>query len=250
MRKCPALVIPLAATIFAAPAPAQDFYFGLGAGVSVFDDAVDTSGNAPFSPGQLPAEFSLDGRRFDSSETALEFTVGWNALDWLSLELGYTDFGNSGQAAQFGFIGPAPVVTPSPVSPPPGITPVPGPIVAGPFPANFNAAALEVEAWSLSAKFRWPLVADLSANWLVGISRASYDASGQFTFNEVVSLNPLVVNTTNVPFASPDDEIGYRAGFGFEWRFSDRFSADIGYRRHDTGALALDTVMLQFVVTP
>ena len=234
---------------------AGDFYIGGNIGVSMIDDTVDTATPSLAAFGEFPSEVSLNGRRFDSNETASGFTVGWNAKDWLSVELSYTDFGNTGQnlpSGLFGplpppsFFGPGPIVTPDPLIPiPPNI----GGIVTVPVSPNSFAAALSIEEWSIAAKFRKSLIADLSANWSIGITRAQFDAEGQLTLNEIVTLNPLVLNTRNLPYASPDDETGYNFGFGFEWRFSERFAADIGYRRHDTRALDIETVILQLTVT-
>lgn len=245
------------AVLLAAPlAVAGNFYIGGSVGVSMIDGTVDTATPSLIGFGELPSEVSLNGRRFDSNETASGFTVGWNAKDWLSVELGYTDFGSTGQSLPSGlfgpvpppsFFGPVPIVTPT--NPPLPIPPNFGGIISVPVSPNLFAAALSVEEWSIAAKFRKSLIADLSANWSIGITRAQFDAEGQLTVNEIVTLDPLVLNTRDLPYASPEDETGYNFGFGFEWRFSERFAADIAYRRHDTRVIDVETVILQLTVT-
>ena len=237
------------ATILVMTAPlavAGDFYIGAGIGVSSFDDTVNASTPPPTALGEFPDEASLNGRSFDSEETAWELAVGWNARDWISLELAYTDFGNTGQSLLVGFIDPAPTIVPA--APPLPTPPSFGGIAAFPTTSNAFAAALSVEEWSIAAKFRKPLIHDLSANWSIGVTRARFDAEGRLTVNEIVTFNPVVLNRVDLPYASPEDETGYRFGFGFEWRFNERFSADIGYRRHDTRVLDVETVNLQLRV--
>lgn len=241
------LVTPLAV--------AGSFYISGGVGVSMIDDTVDTSAPSLVSFGELPNKVSLDGRSFDSNETASGFTLGWKARDWFSVELGYIDFGNTGQSLPSGlfgpvpptgFFGPVPIVTPAdpPIPIPPGF----GGIVSFPVSPNLFGAALSIEEWSITAKFRKSLISDLSANWSIGITRAQFDAEGQLTVNEIVTLDPLVLNTIDLPYASPDAETGFNFGLGFEWRFSERFSADIGYRRHDTRVIDVETVILQLIM--
>ena len=245
-----------AAILLVAPlAVAGSFYIGGSVGVSMIDDTVDTSVPSLVSFGEFSNEIPLDGRSFDSNETASGFTIGWNAKDWFSVELGYTDFGNTGQSLPSGllgpvpptgFFGPVPIVTPA--DPPIPIPPNFGGVISFPASPNLFAAALSVEEWSITAKFRKSLISDLSANWSIGVTRARFDAEGQLTVNEVVTLDPLVLNTIDLPYASPDDETGFNFGLGFEWRFSERFSADIGYRRHDTRVIDVETVILQLIV--
>ena len=112
-----------------------------------------------------------------------------------------------------------------------------------------NAAVLEIEEWSIAAKFRKTLFSKLSANWSVGVTHAQFEALGQVTVNEIVSLNPLVFNPVAIPYASPESETGFNFGLGFAWDFNDRFSADIGYRRHDTRVIDAETVTLRLIFT-
>ncbi len=237
----------VAALIVGPLAVADDFYIGGSVGVSVYDDTAETAIPSPVGLGELPDEISLNGRRFDSNETALGITIGWNANDWLSVELGYTDLGNTGQGLPTAFFSTTPIV--SPAAPPLPVRPNIGGILTYPISSIPFAAALDVEEWSIAAKFRKSLISELSANWSVGVTRASFDAEGRLTINEVVTFNPLVLNRVDLPYASPKDETGYRFGFGFDWRFGERFSADIGYRRHDTRVIDVESVVLQLIVT-
>lgn len=240
-------VLIVAFLLVGPPAIAGNFYIGGSIGVSMIDDTVDAAITLPAELGVLPDEVSLNGRPFDSNETASGITIGWNANDWLAVELGYTDFGNTGQSLPTGFIGPVPLVTPG--IPSIGVLPNFGGFASFPVSSNANAAALSVEEWSIGAKFRKTLISNLSANWSIGITRAQFDADGQLTINELVTLDPLVINRIDLPYASPESETGFNFGLGFTWRFSDRFSADIGYRRHDTRVIDVETVALQLIVT-
>jgi len=229
------------------PAIADSFYIGGSIGVSMIDDRVDASADTFGEPGVLSNEVSLNGLGFDSNETASGVFVGWNANDWLALEVGYTDLGNTGQSLIAGSFATVPL-TIQPGGPifrsPPAFF-----IAAGFTALNTNAASLDIEEWSISAKFSKSLISDLSANWSVGITQAQFDADGQFTISEIVTLNPLVINPVTRPYASPESDTGFNFSFGFAWDFNDRFSADIGYRKHDTRVIDVDTVTLRLIVT-
>ena len=165
----------------------------------------------------------------------------------MAIEVGYTDLGKTNQSLSVGFL----TAVPLPIPPGLPISIIPGPLIIPSFPTNINAnaAALGVEEWSISAKFSKSVISDLSANWSVGITQAQFDADGQLTISEIVTLNPLVISPVTRSYASPDSEIGFNFGFGFAWDFNDRFSADIGYRRHDTRVINVDTVTLRLKVT-
>jgi len=230
----------IAVLLVGPPAIADTFYFGANIGVSMIDDTANATLTSSSAPGVLPDEISLDGRTFDSNETASGIFVGWNANDWLAVEFGYTDLGNTGQSLPIGFFGPVPLVIP-----PANF----GGLIAVPASFNANASALGVEEWFIAAKFSKSLISGVAANWSVGITRAQFDADGQLTISEIVTLNPLVINRITRPYASPESETGFNFGFGVAWDFSDRFSADIGYRRHDTRVIDVESVMLQLIVT-
>ena len=227
------------------PSIADTFYVGGSIGVSMIDDTASAPLTTAVAPILLPSEFSLNGLAFDSNETASGVFIGWNATNWLALEFGYTDLGNTGLSLQLGFFGTVsltqPIVPIVPLPPPVGI-------VAFSAPPGTNAA-LGIEEWSITAKFRKSLFSKLSANWSVGVTRAQFEAFGQLTINEIVSLNPPVFNPVAHPYASPETETGFNFGLGFAWDFNDRFSADIGYRRHDTRVIDAETVTLRLIFT-
>ena len=234
-------IAPLFFAVLFSSAAAAEFYIGGSVGTSRFDDTVDDPGNFRFFGSELPSEISLNGLLLDQSETALGAFVGWRTNDWLSLELGYSDLGEAAQRS-LGVIGIGiPFRVPLNSPPDPGFfTRIP-PTVAGP-------AAMGIEEWSVTAKFSKPLVSKLSANWLIGISLAEFDAVGELTLREIVSFDPLEFRNVTIPFASPDSDEGIVYGFGFAWEFSDRFSADLGYRKHDTPVFDVETLSARFIV--
>ena len=226
-------------------AGAETFYIGASIGVSSIDDIASTDLTSSSQPGELPGEISLNGSSFDSSEPAFGITLGWRAKDWLALELGYTDLGESKQtlrAPGFGTFTP-PVnlfdIPPSPIG-------FDGVLAS---PLDFGGPTLGIEEWSLAARFSTSLVSGLSANWSVGITHNQFEAEGELIINEIVTLNPLVFDSTSIPYVSPDNEIGYKFGFGFAWKFNDRFSADIGYQRRDTQVVDVESIALQLILS-
>lgn len=228
--------------LWAMPVMADTFYVGASIGASRIDDVVDTS-PTNFSGQGLPSKLSLDGARLDSNETAAGAFVGWNVNDWLSLELSYTDLGEAAPRRPDAFVTPIPIAIPTPTglfpSPPGFFTRPTIPFTIG------GSAAMGVEEWSVSAKFTKALAPRLSANWFVGLTHADFEALGQFTINEIVSFVPLETRPVSIPFSSPGSEAGYVYGFGFSWELNNRLSTDIGYRKHDTQAVQVETVSLR-----
>lgn len=229
-------------------ATAETFYVGASIGVSMVDDIVSADLTSSSQPGELPDEVSLSGSAFDADEPSYGITLGWRAKNWLAVELGYTDLGESTQTLRAPFFGTVtPVLNPADFPP--------GPVnffggFAVPFnPFNLDGPTLSIEQWSLAARFSASLISDLSANWSIGITHNQFDAGGQLTITEIVTLDPLVFNSINIPYASPDNEIGYRLGFGFAWKFNNRFSADIGYQRHDTEVVDSESIALQLILS-
>lgn len=226
-------------------AKAETFYIGASIGVSTVDDIVSADLTSSSQPGELPGEISLNGNAFDTNEPAYGIIFGWHAKNWLAVELGYTDLGESKQTIRAPFVG---TVTPSIIP----VDPLPGPInFFGGFaaPVNLDGPTLRITEWSLAARFSKYLISELSANWLIGITHNQFEAGGQLTINEIVTVDPLVLNSVSIPYASPDNEIGYKFGFGFAWKFNDRFSADIGYQRHDTQIVDIESIALQLILS-
>ena len=249
MLRYPALIV---ATCLLAPAAfADSFYVAGRVGVATVDDVAKTD-PVSFGPAdEPPAAIPVGGRLFDSSDTAAGLTVGWKAREWLAIELGYTDLGKAEQKRSAPFVGPAlispdPIIVPSPL--PPVIRPGPiGGVIAAPFAPG--VATLRVEEWSLAARFSARLVSSLSANWSVGVSRAEFESGGQLTLQRIVSTDPLAIESTELSFVSPGSETGFTLGLGFAWSFNERFSADLGYKRHYTQVLDVESVTLQLVLT-
>ncbi|MEO1201071.1 MAG: outer membrane beta-barrel protein [Pseudomonadota bacterium] len=230
-------------------ASAEGFYVAGRIGASSVNDAASAS-QAIFGGPDLPSSVGLDGRPFDSSDTAAGLVVGWQAKSWLALELSYADLGEA-ESRPGGLIGPVPIVVPSVVSPSVPINVTPNALVR-PFTtiqANRNAATLSVTEWSFAARFSAKLVSKLSANWSIGVSQSEFDAGGEFQFLQPITPTPTPPDPgfefVGVPYESPSSEVGFNWGLGFEWAFNDRFAADVGYRQHKTGVIDVESVTLQ-----
>ena len=247
--------IPTIATIVvitilsaASPTYADNFYFGGNLGMSMTDDMANTDTLPLFAPGPAPIEAPLYGRSYDTNETSWGLVAGWNMRDWFALELSYTDLGNAGEnpfgVFPFGIIVPS---TPPLGNPPPDVTPVPPVSFETVFPTSL--IALETEEWSLNARFQKTLFSRLSANWAIGISRAEFEAKGNTRF--MTSFDPLTGQSVsfNIPIASPGSETGWNWGAGFGWDVNDWLSLDLGYRKHDTKVLDIETVSLRVMFT-
>ncbi|MEM6809821.1 MAG: outer membrane beta-barrel protein [Pseudomonadota bacterium] len=111
-----------------------------------------------------------------------------------------------------------------------------------------STSSLAVETWSVNARFRKPLGKRFSANWTVGVSRADFDAKGTFTINQIVSVNPIVTQPRSFVYEDPGSDTGFRYGIGVEWALNDRFAFDLGYQRHDTQVIDLETVLAKVIV--
>lgn len=241
------------AVAFLASAPlasAEGFYVAGRLGASSVNDAASTS-QTTFAGPDLPSSVGLDGRPFDSSDTAAGLVVGWQAKSWLALELSYTDLGEA-DSSLGGLIGPVPIGIPSVVFSPSVPINVPINALVRPFTsisADRNAATLSVTEWSLAARFSAKLVSRLSANWSIGVSQNEFDAGGEFQFLQPITPTPTPPDPgfefVGVPYASPSSEVGFNWGLGFEWAFNDRFAADLGYRQHKTGVIDVESVTLQ-----
>ena len=197
----------------------ERFYVGAGLGQSRAGDLADAED--PFGSGSsFPlTSMSVDGFEFDGEETAWGALLGWKAKDWLAIELGYHDLGNFGASIGFRAIG-----------------------------APESTLSLDIEEWSLGARFSVPVSRDFAANWFVGASRVDFEADGRFAISTGLPLfGPGSTEIIVLPFASPDDETGLVWGFGFTWRASERIELDLGYRRHDTRVLEIDAVSLDLL---
>ena len=244
-------LLPLVIAVFAAaPAIADGFYVAADLGISSYDDTVRTDVSGFSDASGTPDSLPMNGQPFDSNETAWGVAVGWQARDWLAIELGFTDLGNSGQDTSAPFFGPIlipndPIFLPGP---PPNPNFDPNDYVATGFPAFPGRAALDVEEWSLSARFKRQLGDQFSANWLVGVTRADYAAEGTFPVTEIdTTLFPPDVTIVEVPYAAPDAETGLLWGLGFGWQATASTSVEITYRQHKTDVIDIDTTSLRLL---
>lgn len=226
---------------------ADSFYVGANIGVSMIDDTANSSLIAACEPNCFPDQLSINGLAFDSNETAWGAFVGWDATGWLALEIAYTDLGNTGQEAPFGFFGQVPTIG---IAANPGIAVNPALVsgfsaFGGPaFDLSQNGVALNIEEWSISAKFKKSLFSQFSATWSIGISRADFESQGSLTIPVIVGFNPTVVDIVTWPYASPESETGFTWGFGLAWKWNERVSIDLGYRKHETRVVDVETASL------
>jgi Outer membrane protein beta-barrel domain len=237
--------------IAATPALADGFYVGAEVGVAATDDIVSADPEvltcAPVC--NLDAA-SLDGIRLDTRESAWSAFAGWTFREWLSLELAYADLGEAKETLQ---LGAPPLYTPQPgivisIDPDVYFADVPP---AGGFlttaAIDLGWVALGMKEMSVNAVFRHGLTERFSAWWLLGVSHATFDARGYYEVNEIVSFQPLVVELRQIPFVTPDDETGYRWGFGAEYALNERFSLQLGYRRHELQVIDTETLSVRFL---
>lgn len=239
------------ALLITTPVYAEGFYLGGELGVAATDDIVDTDRVSPVAPcaACVPSEVSLSGVRLDAQETAWSLFAGWNVRDWLSLELAYADLGEPGDPLylvppllyNFGVV---PAIDPDAyfAENPPALG------TAGVLAVDLGWAALGIEEVSVNAVFRHALAKDFSAWWSLGLSFVSFEADGYFETIEIISLQPSVFEVHQVPFATPDDETGYRWGFGAEYAINERFALELGYRRHELQVIETDALSLRFLV--
>lgn len=206
-------IFTLSLGLAAIGAQAESFYVGGSLGASRFDGTADTDRRE--SGGTIPSEISLDGLPFESTETAWAVYGGRQVKAWLAIELGFADLGNSGREFLVSSSGDSVIFR--------------------------NAAALNIQEWYLGTRFSTPLSQRISADWLVGVTRAQFDAEGSLPL--LIGLSPDV-QIEEIPHASPDEETGLVWGFGFNWKLHERVVLGIDYRQHNTQVLDVDTLSL------
>jgi hypothetical protein len=204
----------------AAGARADTLYVGGSLGASRFDGTADA--DQPDFVGQIPDRLSINGLPFESTETAWSIYGGWQIKRWIALELGFTDLGNSGEEMITAIFGG-------------------DPFGGGPGVALLSSRSLSIEEWYLGTRFSAPLSRNVSADWVVGLTRAQFDVQGGIPI--LIALSP-VPQIESIPFTSPDDETGLTWGFGFNWKFHERARIGIEYRQHNTRVLDVDTLSL------
>ena len=235
--------------LFTRPAMADGFYIGADLGISKVDDVANAEKVALCEPLCFDDEISINGIHFDGNESAWGLVFGWKVRDWLALEASYSELGEPAEfvslpvvTATTPLIGP---VIPPNFPPPTGVIDVAYPPF-GAGPNNFGSyAALSIREIALSAKFSKRLTDRYGAYWTLGITRANFEASGSLRIPVLAGIGQGPIEFSVSPYATPDSTTGTVWGFGFAWDASDRFSFDIGYRRHDTRVIDVETVMLR-----
>jgi Outer membrane protein beta-barrel domain len=238
------------ALLVSTPGLAGSLYVGGDLGVAATDDVIDTAPTLRCGANCLPSEVSLDGLRLDAQETAWSLFAGWDVRDWLSLELAYTDLGESEGSLEPG----APLLL---HTLPPGVVAVidPDAFFGNSPPAvgiasaiDFGSASLGVQEVSVNMVFRHALTKSFSAWWSLGLSLATFETPGYYETIEIISFQPTVWEMRQIPFATPDDETGYRWGFGAEYALNERFGLELGYRRHELQVVDTETLSLRFLI--
>ena len=203
-------------------AQADDFYIGGSVGASQFNGTADADANQFGNFDTVPSELSINGLPFESTETAWSAYAGWFARKWLALEVGYADLGDSGRENPVFFALD-------------GTTLI------------HSGTSLKVEELYLGARLSAPLSPKMSANWFVGLAKASFDTNG---FLPVLTGSGIFdAAIERIPFVSPEDETGLVWGFGFDLALSERLALDVAYRQHNTQVLDIDTLTLGVTVT-
>jgi opacity protein-like surface antigen len=237
-------------TFCLAPAAfAESFYLGADIGHAGYDDTADADPVAPCGAPCTPTELSIDGLHFDSGDTAWSVFAGWNIRDWVSVELAWSDLGETSET--FGFFAPALAGPPAIEMLPPNPGAFDGVVFASAvvFVADGDRAALSVEEISLSAVFRKKLAERFSASWSLGVTQASFETSGQLLVGSYSAGPPPVFAAVPVPFAAPDDEVGFLWGIGAAWHVTDRIALELAYRNHDTQVIDVEAYSLRVSLT-
>ena len=207
---------------FAATSQANErFYIGARLGMSQYDGAADASPTSGVRAAPS-SEISINGLPFESDETAWGMYGGWKIKDWLAVELGYNDLGNTGRETLVSFGGLAAFTT--------------------------RGVAVDVEELYLASRFSLSLAAKWNANWTVGLTQTAFDTEGTLPFL-FIPFPGSPISGQPISYASPDDETGFIWGFGFGWTISDRWGLDIGYRQHDTQVFDVDTFAVSVLLS-
>lgn len=210
-----ATILVLTLLLAAAGAGAEMLYVGGSLGASRFDGTADA--DQPDFVGQLPEALSINGLPFESTETAWSAYGGWQIRRWVALELGFSDLGNSGVETITAIFGGDPGV------------------------ALVSGRSLGIEEWHLGTRFSVPLSRNVSADWMVGLTRAQFEVTGGVPI--LIGLSP-VTQIESLPFTPPGDETGLAWGFGFKWKLHERARIGIEYRQHNTRVFDIDTLSL------
>lgn len=212
----------LFATLFLMPsfaaAAESGFFIGASIGYGSVNAIADTSQGVEFgalSFGPLPVPeiiaAGVDNVAFEGDEMIWSGQIGYRLSRNVEFEFAFSEFGSFGSSQATGF--------PS------------------------SAAKLDISEFSIGARLRYPFNERFGANWYLGISRASFEASGSASV--IVSFGgipPTGLITVSEPYSDPDDETGYVWGFGVDFRLSERVRLDLNYKRHETQVLPIESL--------
>ena len=197
-------------------------------GVSIGNSSVDGRASAPatirFSP-QLPSSLSINALPFDDDDTTWSVFMGYNATQYVGLELGYSDHGTFRNE------------------------------LTGPDPAS-----LSIEEFHFGAMLRYPLTDRLSLTGGAGVSRARFDVDGSVgvlvvnappfpslpfpVLPPIVGLFPISGVIQYRALDTPDDETGGYWKVGVNWRFTDSLEAGFNYGQRDLQVQEVETLTL------
>jgi hypothetical protein len=222
------LALAASTPTFADSPDSRHFYAGVKLGQSSVDGRAQTDRTiapAPL-PGpvpSLPTELQINGLPFDDEDTSWSAFAGFQATQYVGVELGYWDHGTF-EATRF---------------------------------IGLDTVSLDVEEIYFGATLRYPLTDRLSLTGSAGVSRARFDAQG--TVNVLIGTFPLppffnpvlpplpgpiigLFPVTPVPVADPDDETGGYWQAGLSWRFSDSLEAAATFGKRDLQVQEIDTL--------
>ncbi len=197
------LCICLLLTSASAAAADKGWVIGIGLGST----SVDGTAHAPvIRTIGLPQSISINGLAFDSNDTSLSADLGYNLNRYVGIGLGYASFGD--------FSG--------------------GRLLNGTY-------SLSADAWTLGARFRYPLVRSLEAQWYAGAARFQFDMDGRVL---VAGFPFPPIPSQELPFASPGDRTGYHWGFGFGWQINPHLGTNAGYRKYKSSVIDFESATL------
>ena len=200
------------------------FYVGANVGYGSIDDVADTShgfefGQSFIGPVPIPdlVVAGIDGIEFDDENFRWGLLVGYRFNRYIGAEISYTDLGSFESVVSKGS-------------------------------ANSGIADLGISEFGFGAKLGYPITDKLYPNIYLGVSRANFDITGNTDILVAVGgVPPIAIFPIIEPYVKPGDETGYVWGIGFDWKVSERFTFDIGFKHHETQVLPIDTLILSVV---
>lgn len=230
------LLLLLTAASVATPALAGENRFYIGTNIS----RASMDGNVSLPVGEIQGNLNIPFAAGLSADYEFDDdSVGWSAFggyrvtEYLSLETGYTDFGDFGWVNQFA-----------------GIT------SWQEFTLGLNNAELSVEEIYVATRLNARLNNWLSADWLLGITRVDFGITGppsQITLFFPFNPNPpfpvdpdpppsTQPQSSTIIYKEPNDETGLVWGFGFTWHVSESIGIGAFFRQHDVQVQKIDRV--------